>query len=115
MFIIIYSLFATADCLIGVGPATTAPLLSILFYAIAYPLFAVSQWIYAATTIKRLHDRNKSGWWIIPFFVLPVLLREVGGRVGVVALGLGLIAVVLGVWSLVGTFCLSGVRAPCRV
>ncbi len=61
MFIMMKSLFAIADSLSDADPATIATLLPILFYAIAYPLFAVSQWIYAATTIKRLHDRNKSG------------------------------------------------------
>jgi uncharacterized membrane protein YhaH (DUF805 family) len=28
-------------------------------------------WIVFATSIKRLHDRDRSGWWIVPFFVLP--------------------------------------------
>jgi uncharacterized membrane protein YhaH (DUF805 family) len=31
-------------------------------------------WIFLATTIKRLHDRDRSGWWIIPFFFVPNLL-----------------------------------------
>jgi uncharacterized membrane protein YhaH (DUF805 family) len=24
-------------------------------------------WCFAATGIKRLHDRNKSGWWMVLF------------------------------------------------
>ena len=35
-----------------------------------------SSWVYAATSIKRLHDRDKSGWWIVPFFVIPGLYRQ---------------------------------------
>ncbi|MCS3731174.1 DUF805 domain-containing protein [Bradyrhizobium betae] len=31
-------------------------------------------WIYLATAIKRLHDRDRSGWWIVPFFFAPRLL-----------------------------------------
>jgi uncharacterized membrane protein YhaH (DUF805 family) len=27
-------------------------------------------WINAATTVKRLHDRNRSGWWAFPIFIL---------------------------------------------
>jgi len=26
-------------------------------------------WINTATTVKRLHDRNWSGWWAVPIFV----------------------------------------------
>ena len=28
-------------------------------------------WVYFATSIKRLHDRDKSGWWMVPFFASP--------------------------------------------
>ena len=31
-------------------------------------------WIFIATSIKRLHDRDKSGWWAVPFVILPGLL-----------------------------------------
>ena len=27
-------------------------------------------WINAATTVKRLHDRNRSGWWVIAIFIV---------------------------------------------
>jgi uncharacterized membrane protein YhaH (DUF805 family) len=27
-------------------------------------------WINAATTVKRLHDRNRSGWWAVAIFVV---------------------------------------------
>ena len=33
-------------------------------------------WIYLATAIKRLHDRDRSGWWIVPFFVVPGLFTQ---------------------------------------
>ena len=33
-------------------------------------------WIYLATAIKRLHDRDRSGWWIVPFFVVPGLFSQ---------------------------------------
>src|SRR5258707_15739338 len=115
-FILMKSLFVLADNLSDADPATIATLLPILFYAITYPLFAVSMWIYAATTIKRLHDRNKSGWWFVPFGVLPVLLPEVAGRLGQPnpALLLRTIAFVLSLWSFVETLCLRGTRRPNR-
>src|SRR5258708_36250828 len=117
MFIMMQSLFALADSLSGGAPATIASLLPILFYAIACPLFAISQWIFAAVTIKRLHDRNKSGWWIIPFYVLPILLPEVAGGLGqsYLAFFLGLVAFILSIWSFVEMFCLRGTRGPNRL
>ncbi|PDT88452.1 DUF805 domain-containing protein [Bradyrhizobium sp. Y36] len=30
-------------------------------------------WISLATAIKRLHDRDRSGWWIVPFVFIPNL------------------------------------------
>jgi uncharacterized membrane protein YhaH (DUF805 family) len=27
-------------------------------------------WINLATTVKRLHDRSRSGWWAVPIFIL---------------------------------------------
>jgi uncharacterized membrane protein YhaH (DUF805 family) len=35
---------------------------------------------YAAVSIKRLHDRNKSGWWMIPFIVATGLYSQFGDR-----------------------------------
>ena len=37
-------------------------------------------WVYFATSIKRLHDRDKSGWWMVPFFVLPGLYNQFADR-----------------------------------
>ena len=34
---------------------------------VAYLVFAM------AVTVKRRHDRNKSAWWLIPFFLIPQL------------------------------------------
>jgi uncharacterized membrane protein YhaH (DUF805 family) len=33
-------------------------------------------WIYLATAIKRLHDRDRSGWWLVPFFFVPSLFDQ---------------------------------------
>jgi uncharacterized membrane protein YhaH (DUF805 family) len=108
------SIYALAGRLGDSNPASATALFPILLYAITYPLFAVGIWTYAATTIKRLHDRNRSGWWIVPFFVVPILFGKIGDRLGDsnAAFFIGLVAFVLSVWSFVETFCLKGTRGP---
>ena len=32
-----------------------------------------------APTVKRLHDRSKSGWWVVVFYGLPFIFELVGG------------------------------------
>jgi uncharacterized membrane protein YhaH (DUF805 family) len=46
--------------------------------AMAYWLFVVAlQWLLVASAIRRLHDRDKSGWWAIPMMVVPNLIISV--------------------------------------
>jgi len=59
--------------------ASRGELIAILGYLAALP---VLMWIYFATSIKRLHDRDRSGWWMVPFFVVPGLLSEFSDRRG---------------------------------
>ena len=37
-------------------------------------------WVYFAICIKRLHDRDKSGWWMVPFFASPGLYNQFADR-----------------------------------
>jgi len=41
---------------------------AIIIHAIVSPLVL---WVFLATSVKRLHDRDMSGWWIIPFVAVP--------------------------------------------
>jgi uncharacterized membrane protein YhaH (DUF805 family) len=50
-----------------------------IFHAVGTLLFL---WVYASTSIKRLRDRDKSGWWTVPFFVVPGLYQQFGDRLG---------------------------------
>jgi uncharacterized membrane protein YhaH (DUF805 family) len=43
-------------------------ILAVLFIGIGLALC----WAYLAVTIKRLHDRDRSGWWFLVFYVLPL-------------------------------------------
>jgi uncharacterized membrane protein YhaH (DUF805 family) len=69
----------------------------------------------AAITIKRLHDRDKSGWWIVPFVIAPVLLHRSSDWLDnpTLALLVDVLALSLGAWCLV-ELCLGGTRGPNR-
>ena len=81
-----------------------------------FPLFAKTigtllfAWVYLATSIKRLHDRDKSGWWMIPFFAAPGLYNQFADRLGdswAMQL-LALLAFVLGLWGFIEMYFLRG-------
>ena len=86
---------------------------TLLVKAIGTSLFA---WVYLATSVKRLHDRDKSSWWIVPFFVTPGLYKQFADRLpdSWLDLPLSLIAFVLCVWAFVELFCLKGSRKTNR-
>ena len=72
------------------------------FYLLGFPLLVIGVWLFAATSIKRLHDRGKRGWWLAPFFIAPGLLDKLSVWIDnpplallVSALGFG-----LSVWAL---------------
>jgi uncharacterized membrane protein YhaH (DUF805 family) len=67
-----------------------------------------------AVGIKRLHDRDKSGWWLLVFYLLPGILFGVGaglamttGRGGI-SMILSLAAFALLIWAFVELACLRG-------
>jgi uncharacterized membrane protein YhaH (DUF805 family) len=56
-----------------------------------------------ALTVRRLHDRNKPGWWLVVFIGLPLLFQALAASlvahqhlVGPILLGLLVLALVLG-------------------
>ena len=62
------------------GPWGKATLIPLAFYAAGTPIYVVSTWFLLATTIKRLHDRDRSGWWIVPFFIALSFFNQHLGR-----------------------------------
>ena len=91
---------------------------SVLIKVIAAPLFL---WVYLATSIKRLHDRNKSDWWMVPYFVAPGLFDQFVDRLGDTLLEdiyllmlVGLVAFVFVIWGFIEMFFLKGSRKTNR-
>jgi uncharacterized membrane protein YhaH (DUF805 family) len=69
-------------------------------------------WVYFATSIKRLHDRDKSGWWMVPFFAVPGLYKQFADRLpdSYADLPLAIAAAVLGLWGFVEMYFVKGSR-----
>lgn len=66
--------------------------------------FFVVSWISVfAIGVKRLHDRDRSGWWILLFYFGPSLLAGAQNSTdaGLASLILGLGALVISIWCLV--------------
>jgi uncharacterized membrane protein YhaH (DUF805 family) len=101
--------------------------INVVFVALAYlgsstALHGIKTAVGIATTIsaiavaiKRLHDRNKSGWFVLLFVVTPAILLGLGLAIGTMSTGsdfvataLWLIAIVIGFWSFVELGCLRG-------
>ena len=98
---------------VSFGDSGAAWLVSLLFYAGVTPIFVFAIRLPAATTVKRLHDRNKSGWWIVPFYIAPGLNNHFKDRLSDESYAvdlLGLVASVLFLWGCIELFCLRGTR-----
>jgi uncharacterized membrane protein YhaH (DUF805 family) len=58
--------------------------------------------------IKRLHDRDKTGWWLLVFYLVPALLNELAG----VSSLFTLVSFAISIWGFVELGCLRGTQGP---
>lgn len=90
-------------------------LMSVILYVGGGLLLILVLFSAIAVGIKRLHDRDKSGWWALPFIVLPILL-DGASRGGVVtpssAMALQWVSLALAVWGIVELGFLRGTAGP---
>jgi uncharacterized membrane protein YhaH (DUF805 family) len=81
-------------------------------------LFGTSlvMWVWFAISIKRLHDRDKSAWWMVPFFAVPGLYNQFADRLpdSPADLPLALVASGLCLWGFIEMYCLKGSRKTNR-
>jgi uncharacterized membrane protein YhaH (DUF805 family) len=91
-------------------PLTRADIPSAIVHGIGTPLFL---WVFLATSVKRLHDRDKSGWWMVPFFVLPGLYAQFADRLpdSYFWLPVAIAVFVLLAWGGVELYLLKGTRS----
>ena len=88
---------------------------SVVFQALNGMLSIVILISSIAVGVKRLHDRNKSGWYLLLFYLVPSVLVVIGVLVGafvedstIIATVLGFLAFAIGVWAFVEMGCLRG-------
>ena len=118
-FILYYVLFSLAAVAvifaIGALAGDVAMVIALLIFGVilGVPMLVAT----VVVAIKRMHDRNKSGWWLLLFFLVPGILGEVAepispatgefslpGTIGVLA------ALVLWIWGFVELAVLRGTR-----
>lgn len=101
----------------GVGMAMSiaaGPLGAVFFLMLAPAIFAS-----LALGVRRLHDREKSGWWGLVFWVAPSMLSELaegmqGGVLALIGLLFSLASIALTIWGFVEIGFLPGTRGPNR-
>jgi uncharacterized membrane protein YhaH (DUF805 family) len=69
-----------------------------------------------AISVKRLHDRNRSGWWLFLFSLTPGLLNEAAKSMDnyIVAIILQLAGAAISFWLFVELGCFRGTSGPNR-
>jgi uncharacterized membrane protein YhaH (DUF805 family) len=95
------------------APSTKAALFPRI---VTVPMTLVFAWCYVAASIKRLHDRNRSGWWMLPFFAAPSLCGQFEDRLGdsYPAAFIGLAISIALIWGYVEMGFLKGTNGPNR-
>jgi uncharacterized membrane protein YhaH (DUF805 family) len=86
----------------------------LLFEAVASVLFL---WVYFATAIKRLHDRDKSARWAIPLVAIPTFYNHFARWLpddSYLTLFISLVAFAFGIWAFVELYFLKGSRKTNR-
>lgn len=93
--LVLIAVFAGAGILTGdfAGNVGFALLMGVLFVPII--------WIGLALGAKRLHDRNKSAWWLLVFYLLPSVLERAGDFAGSMQIAFALASLGISIWALV--------------
>ena len=64
-------------------------------------LYIPMLWVGLAVGAKRLHDRDKSAWWLLVFYVLPGVLQGIAEHTGALSFIFYLVAAGISIWGIV--------------
>lgn len=96
----------------GIGTGVLGLIGFILYIAIIVSGLAVGA--------KRLHDRDKSAWWLLIFYVLPSVIGGIGAEIAMASGSEGgsalfsLVSLGISIWAFVELGCLRGTVGPNR-
>ncbi len=83
------------------------------FWVILIALYIPVIWASWAVGAKRLHDRNKSGWWLLLFYIAPTALQAIGNQLeSPLSLVFNLPALAIFIWMIVELGFLRGTDGP---
>jgi len=88
--------------------------LGVSLFVILGVLYIPLLWIAFALGAKRLHDRDKSAWWLLVFYVLPSSLSNLADPASGVGILLLLVSAAISIWAFVELGCLRGTVGPNR-
>lgn len=80
--------------------------------AILIVLFIPAIWVGLAIGAKRLHDRNKSAWWLVVFYVIPGVIDGIGSFAGSASIVFSIASFAISIWGLVELGFLRGTVGP---
>jgi uncharacterized membrane protein YhaH (DUF805 family) len=83
--------------LVGLGFFFRFNTIFFIIAAIAFTAVTVSG---IAVGLKRLHDRDMSGWWLLVFYLLPAVLDGIGRAIGIPVI-FSLAGSAVSIWALV--------------
>ena len=101
-------LVAIAIVMVGERRFAEAFLTMAILIILYLPLF----WVSLALGAKRLHDRDKSAWWLVLFYVGPGVASSIGNEMENMGLVLHLVGFAITVWAFVELGCLRGTVGP---
>jgi uncharacterized membrane protein YhaH (DUF805 family) len=108
VFVVLILLIAVAGTGFMTGDFSGLGVLLIIIVLAYIPLL----WVGLAISAKRLHDRNKSAWWLVLFYLVPSILQGVAEQIGTAGLILTLAGLGISIWGLVEIGFLRGTVGP---
>src|SRR5688572_6407702 len=108
LFVVMILVFAMGGAGLATGDFSGLGVLLIIIVLAYIPLL----WIGLAISAKRLHDRNKSAWWLVLFYLVPAILQGVGEQLGTAGIILTLAGLGISIWALVEIGFLRGTVGP---